>query len=74
MPIDVKRVFGVERLVTSSTPRGPAFCEECIEELDYDYGSIRWQHKERDLCGSCAGKEAAAAINAAVLIKSPRQE
>jgi hypothetical protein len=48
---------GSRRHVVRNTPRGTAYCEECSERLNYDYGSIRWQCRERDLCPSCWGSE-----------------
>jgi ribosomal protein S27AE len=35
------------------------FCGGCGDLLEYEVGSIAWSHAERDLCGSCAGTEAA---------------
>lgn len=45
-------IFGVHRLVGTSTPRGRARCS-CGKALDYDYGSLRWQCQEEDLCPAC---------------------
>jgi hypothetical protein len=51
----------MKRTVQRNTPRGRAHCEKCGAALDYYCGSIVWQCTDRDLCGSCAGAEAAKA-------------
>lgn len=50
--------FRQRREMTRHTPRGPARCEDCGAELDYDCGSIAWSVRRKDQCASCAGKEA----------------
>lgn len=50
---------GRRRLVCYTTPRGWVHCDECRAKLNYQYGSIAWQCRTDDLCGSCAGKKAA---------------
>lgn len=54
--------MAVRRLVLASTPRGFAFCEQCDEQLSYEYGSIMWRCQKRDLCPTCAGRDAARRI------------
>lgn len=55
-----------KRRVRRDTPRGKARCESCRKEMPYDIGSIAWGCVERDLCGACAGREAAQRVIAAV--------
>lgn len=50
------------RRVRFDTPRGVARCEECGEKLSYEYGSIAWSCRERDLCPTCWGKQSAERI------------
>lgn len=38
---------------------GRVHCDECMEPLGYDYGSIAWRCRADDLCPTCAGKAAA---------------
>lgn len=37
---------------------GRVRCDGCGDELDYEYGSIRWGCSEDDLCPSCAATQA----------------
>lgn len=53
----IKEIFGVERLVGTYTPRGVARCEKCRKRLSYDYGSIRWQCREKNLCSEHEAEE-----------------
>lgn len=57
---------GTKRLVQRDTPRGLAECRRCGRELDYECGSLHWQAVAEDLCGGCAGIEAAERILARV--------
>jgi len=42
--------------------RGVVTCEKCHADLHYEYGSIAWNCRDKDLCPDCAGTEAAQRI------------
>lgn len=57
----------IRRLVRQAVGRrrepwqqGIVHCQSCGADLDYEYGSIMWNHKDRDLCPECWATEAVA--------------
>ena len=53
---DIKEIM---RQFRHTDKRGLVRCEECGEQLSYEYNSIVWRCIDKHLCPSCAGKAAA---------------